>query len=354
VTGTNISLVGLTRRFGPTVAVDELSIDIAARSFTALLGPSGCGKSTTLAMVAGLLEPDRGDVCFNGRSIRDVPAERRPIGVVFQRPLLFPHLSVADNIGFGLRMRRVARPLVRDQVAQMLDRVQLSAFAGRRVGELSGGQEQRVALARALILQPQVLLLDEPFSQLDVELRVEMRRLVRQLHDHDAVTTVFVTHDQAEAVDVADSVVLMLDGRLAGQGPPEMFFTNPPTLAAARFFGVANEIHGSVKDGTFTCPGTPLRVNSALADGPGIAVVRPEALRLVGSGRGDTVSGVAVEARFAGTHLAVRVDAEGIGRLTVHHRVGDPVRLGERVHVQVPASSCTVLPEQPPATPESS
>ncbi|MGI8613742.1 MAG: ABC transporter ATP-binding protein, partial [Nocardioidaceae bacterium] len=160
-------------------------------------------------MVAGLLEPDRGDVCFADRSIRDLPAERRPIGVVFQRPLLFPHLSVAEKIGFGLRMRRVARPLVRDQVAQMLDRVQLSAFAGRRVGELSGGQEQRVALARALILQPQVLLLDEPFSQLDVELRVEMRRLLRQLHDHDAVTTVFVTHDQAEAVDVADSVVLM-------------------------------------------------------------------------------------------------------------------------------------------------
>lgn len=202
------------------MAVDELSIDIAARSFTTLLGPSGCGKSTTLAMVAGLLEPDRGDICFNGRSIRDVPAERRPIGVVFQRPLLFPHLSVADNIGFGLRMRRVPRPLVRDQVAQMLDRVQLSALAGRRVGELSGGQEQRVALARALILQPQVLLLDEPFSQLDVELRVEMRRLVRQPHDHDAVTTVFVTHDQAEAVDVADSVVLMLDGRPAGQAPP--------------------------------------------------------------------------------------------------------------------------------------
>ena len=156
-----------------------------------------------------------------------VPAERRPVGTVFQRPLLFPHLTVEQNVAFGLRMRRIRKAQVRRRVASMLERVQLSALARRRVGELSGGQEQRVALARALVLEPPVLLLDEPFSQLDAALRQEMRTLVRALHDERELTTLFVTHDQAEAVQVADSIALLLAGRLEGHERPETYYTPP-------------------------------------------------------------------------------------------------------------------------------
>ena len=244
MTGTAISIVGLHKSFGGTAAVRDLSTEIPAGSFTALLGPSGCGKSTTLAMLGGLQEPDSGDIRFDDRSQLGVPAERRSAGLVFQKPLLFPHLDVEQNVAFGLRMRRVDRTHTRERVAAILDRVQLAALARRKVGELSGGQEQRVALARALVLEPRVLLLDEPFSQLDATLRTEMRSLVKELHSESGVTTVFVTHDQAEAVEVADTIALMLDGHLEGQGEPEMFYTAPPTLAAARFFGVTNELAG--------------------------------------------------------------------------------------------------------------
>lgn len=193
--GTEITLSGVRKCFGDTIAVADLTAYVPPGSFTALLGPSGCGKSTTLAMLAGLLRPDAGDICFAGRSVLDVPAELRPTGLVFQKPLLFPHLSVARNDGFGLRMRRLDHRQIRARVDAMLDRVQLGGLARRRVGELSGGQEQRVAVARALVLRPQVLLLDEPFSQPDAALRTEMRSLINDLHAESPVTTVFVTHD---------------------------------------------------------------------------------------------------------------------------------------------------------------
>jgi putative spermidine/putrescine transport system ATP-binding protein len=247
--GARLMLASVTKTFGSTTAVDELSLDLAAGSFTALLGPSGCGKSTLLALIAGLLDPDRGVTTLDERPLRGLPAERRPVGLVFQKPLLFPHLSVEANVAFGLRMSRRPRREARAAARGMLDRVQLSALAGRRVGELSGGQEQRVALARALVLSPRLLLLDEPFSQLDAALRAEMRALVRALADESKLTTLFVTHDQAEAVEVADDIALMLDGRIAGHGPAELFYTRPPSLAAARFFGVTNELPGHVSRG---------------------------------------------------------------------------------------------------------
>jgi len=223
VTGADVAIVQVTKRFGATLAVDDLSLRVPPGSLTALLGPSGCGKSTTLSLLAGLQHPDSGDVRVDGVSVLAVSAERRAVALVVQKPLLFPHLSVAQNVGFGLRMRGVDRRRRSRLVAEMLDRVQLPELADRRVGELSGGQEQRVALARALVLQPRVLLLDEPFSQLDAGLRVQMRALVRRLHGESDVTTLFVTHDQAEAVEVADTIALMQEGRLAGHGEPETF-----------------------------------------------------------------------------------------------------------------------------------
>ncbi len=358
---TDITLSGVRKCFGATVAVADLTAHIPPGSFTALLGPSGCGKSTTLAMLAGLLHPDAGDICFAGRSVLDVPAERRPTGQVFQKPLLFPHLSVERNVAFGLRMRRLDRQQIRDRVDAMLDRVQLGALARRRVGELSGGQEQRVAVARALVLRPQVLLLDEPFSQLDAALRAEMRALIKDLHAESPVTTVFVTHDQAEAVEVADTIALMLDGRLAGLGPPEQFYLAPPSLAAARFFGVTNEITGTVRAGLFTADTVGLHRRTSLPDGPAVLVIRPEAVTLAGTADGlgvvdvgavDRLTGVPVATRFAGTHQAVDVRlADGL-LLTVHAPIGTAVAVGAVSSLAVPAGAGSVVApdrDQPPS-----
>ncbi len=344
MTGTMITLTGVHKMFGGTAAVCDLTTEIPAGSFTALLGPSGCGKSTTLAMIGGLQQPDVGDILFNDRSQLAVPAERRPVGLVFQKPLLFPHLNVEQNVAFGLRMRRLNRVKTRQQVAAMLERVQLGPLAKRRVGELSGGQEQRVALARALVLEPQVLLLDEPFSQLDAGLRAEMRSLVRDLHNESQLTTLFVTHDQAEAVEVADSIALMLGGRLAGQGTPEMFFTAPPSLAAARFFGVTNEIPGTVRAGLFTACNIALHRTTTLPDGPAILVIRPETIVLNDPGANDDLlDGVAIAARFAGTHLAVDVELTGGVALTVHAASHTPVRWGTPITIAIPRATGVVL-----------
>ena len=348
MTTTAIALTGLTKSFGGTTAVDRLSLDLVAGSFTALLGPSGCGKSTTLSMLAGLTAPDAGDIQFDQCSVLGLPAERRPVGLVFQKPLLFPHLSVADNVGFGLRMRGLRSRDRAARVAEMLDRVQLAGLGERRVGQLSGGQEQRVALARALVLEPKVLLLDEPFSQLDTTLRAQMRTLLRRLHDDSAITTVFVTHDQGEAVEVADSIALMLDGTLAGHGTPESFYTCPETLPAARFFGVTNEISGSVSQGRFTAANAAIDVSADLPDGNAVLVVRPEMIRLGAPRDGDVRSiGRVVGARFAGTHLAVDVEI-GDQRLRVHHPAGRSITIGEDIGVELPPEVCTVFRDDGP------
>jgi len=351
MTATRITLTGLTKGFGSTTAVEDLSIELAPRSFTALLGPSGCGKSTTLSMIAGLLTPDAGDICFDGASVVPLAAERRGVGLVFQKPLLFPHLSVEQNVAFGLRMRRLDRSETRIRVHQMLERVQLSGLARRRVGELSGGQEQRAALARALVLTPKVLLLDEPFSQLDAALRSEMRVLLRQLHDESAVTTLFVTHDQNEAVELADTIALLLDGQLTGHDEPQQFYTHPPSLAAARFFGVTNEISGRVTARQFTADESPagptIRATTALPDGPAVLVIRPEAVQLCAQASTDTIAGVAVTAQFAGTHLALEIDIGNPRALRVQQPVGTPLRLGQTVHVRLPLPACTVFSLRP-------
>ena len=341
MTATAVALRGLSKRYGDSTVVDKIDLEVPAGSLTALLGPSGCGKTTTLRMVAGLLPVDAGDVLFDGESVLHLAAERRPVAMVFQKPLLFPHLSVGDNVAFGLRMQKVDKPARRERVARMLSLVRLSELADRQVGEMSGGQEQRVALARALVTEPQVLLLDEPFSQLDAGLRVEMRELVRGLQQQLEVTTLFVTHDQEEAVGLSDQVALVLDGRVEQLGAPRTFYESPRTLRAARFFGGRNELSGHVAAGVFTGPAGTLRTE--LPDGPAVAVVRQEAVRLSADGRG-TLPATLVESRFLGTHTAVVVRlADG----TLLHAVTSDLpglAPGGRLAVEVPTYACTVLP----------
>ncbi|AXT86288.1 ABC transporter ATP-binding protein [Aeromicrobium sp. A1-2] len=339
---------GLTKRFAGTTAVDGVDLDLAPGSFTALLGPSGCGKSTTLQMIAGLVAPDAGRVTVDGRDMAAVRTEQRPISLVFQKPLLFPHLSVTQNVGFGLRMQHTPRGVIADRVAAMLQRVQLDGLGHRRPHELSGGQEQRVALARALVLEPSVLLLDEPFSQLDASLRLEMRHLVRGLHDSTGVTTVFVTHDQAEAVDISDEIVLMLDGRIEAQGNPEQLYVAPPTLATARFFGVTNELTGTAGDGAFSLAGSDLAMDAGTVRGPAVLTIRPEAIELRSGATADTVSLAVESVRFAGAFLAVNGRTADDQLVTLHAPIGTSAAVGETIHLGLPPSRCTVFPWSPP------
>jgi ABC-type Fe3+/spermidine/putrescine transport system ATPase subunit len=345
-----LAVTGLEVAYQPgRPVVRGVDLTVGGGTLTALLGPSGCGKSTVLKAVAGLLAPAAGDVAVDGSSVRGLPAERRPIGLVFQKPLLFGHLSVCDNVAFGLRMRGVPPAARRRRAAEMLELVGLAGQAARRVGELSGGQEQRVALARALVLEPRVLLLDEPFSQLDADLRQRMRELVRRIQRELAVTMLFVTHDQQEAVELADAIVLMLDGRVEATGSPASFYTDPPTLAAARFFGTVNEVHGEVTGDVFTCPLGRLRLDAPAPDGPGVLVVRPEALR-VGDDRRDALRATVLDVRFRGTHQVVVLAGPGEVILTASVSPVAPIAAGDELSVQLPPAACRVLPASEPHT----
>ena len=259
---TQVTLSGLTKIFDQKSppAVDNLDLEIESGKLTALLGPSGCGKTTTMKMIAGLLRPTAGDILFDGDSILSIKPEERGAVMVFQNYLLFPYMNIADNIGFGLKMRKVNKKEIRSRVEDMLDLVQLPGFEDRKPNQLSGGQQQRIALARALIVQPNVLLLDEPLSNLDAHLRDEMRVLIRRIQTEMGITTVFVTHDQEEAVVLADKVALLFDGRLQQFDAPDSFYDTPNTVDIATFFGGTNFIPGYYLDGTIT---TDIGVSSA-------------------------------------------------------------------------------------------
>lgn len=338
----------LTKSYADVTAVAGVDLELAPGSLTALLGPSGCGKSSTLQMIAGLVTPDLGRIEVDGVNVTGVPTERRPVSLVFQKPLLFPHLTVSQNVAFGLKMQRVSRDVIAERVSAMLKQVRLDGLGNRHPHELSGGQEQRVALARALVLEPSLLLLDEPFSQLDAQLRGEMRTLVRELHDSSGVTTLFVTHDQSEAVEVADRIVLMLDGAIEASSSPEDLYAAPPTLATARFMGVGNELVGEATDSSFWVAGHPLDVGSHSAVGDAVLVVRPEALELRTSGTTGTLEVVVDAVQFAGTHLVVTARANDTQTVSIHVPVGTPVAVGERAGVAFPPQRCTVFARTTP------
>jgi len=282
MSSTAVNLINLTKTFGNLhQAVKSLNLDIKPGELVSLLGESGCGKTTTLRMIAGLVRPNSGSILFDGVDITDTPTEKRPVGMVFQKSLLFPHMSIAENVGFGLKMQKVTQKEIDEKVEKMLGLVQLEGYGTRRVGQLSGGQEQRVSLARALIVEPDVLLLDEPLSALDANLRVQMRDLIRSIQQQIGVTTVFVTHDQAEAVEISDRIALLVDGRIEQYTTPEEFYTAPESVKVARFFGTSNLLEGHANRGTFTCAFGSFPINSGLSSGEGILALRQEEISLV-------------------------------------------------------------------------
>jgi putative spermidine/putrescine transport system ATP-binding protein len=286
----SLSLQHLVRRFGSHNAVDDFSLEVAPGELVVLLGPSGCGKTTTLRLIAGFIAPSAGDIRLDGRSIVSLPPHKRDMGIVFQSYALFPHLNVARNIAFGLEMRHVSAVATAARVQEMLRLVQLEAFAARLPRQLSGGQQQRVALARALAIHPRVLLLDEPLSNLDAALRQDMAREIRLLQQARGITTIMVTHDQTEAMALADRLVLMHDGKVQQIGSPEALHLRPATPFVARFIGGSNIVQGRIDSGTkLLLPDGVAITLTANYRGAGAAslAVRPDSIRLGEPGRSD-------------------------------------------------------------------
>jgi putative spermidine/putrescine transport system ATP-binding protein len=303
-----LTIERLTRRFGQQLAVDEVSLSVAPGEMIVLLGPSGCGKTTSLRVIAGFVPASSGDVRVDGASILHLPAYKREMGIVFQSYALFPHLTAARNVAFGLEMRRMPRAAIAARVAEMLRLVKLEDFAERLPRQLSGGQQQRVALARALAIHPKVLLLDEPLSNLDASLRQEMAREIRLLQQAGGITTVMVTHDQAEAMAMADRLVVMREGRVEQIGRQEDLYERPATPFVARFIGQSNILAGRLEGGAHLALRPSLRLALAGrygAAGPATLAVRPESIRLGPAGAADAQADGTVELR---TYLGAVVE----------------------------------------------
>ena len=341
-----LSGLGLTYAGATTPTLAGLDLTVKAGSLTALLGPSGTGKTSLLKLVAGLLHPTTGDVRLGGRSLLDLPPERRKVVLVFQAPLLFPHMTVAQNVGFGLRMQGLAPPFIAQRTEAMLDRLHLGGLAGRRPATLSGGQSQRVALARALVLEPDLLLLDEPLSSLDPGLRDELRALIRQLQRDLGVTTLVVTHDQTEAVVMADSIALLQDGRIVQDAPPQEIFCRPASANVARFFGGENFFPGHVRAGVFHGAVGSFPLHTGHADGPGVMTLRPEAVVL---GPGPQAQEARVlSCSFLGPQSRIELDLSGTRLVAL--AAPDMARgltPGQSIGVSLPTSALWLLPETP-------
>ena len=278
-----VQLERVTKRYGDQVAVDGLSLDVRPGEFLSLLGPSGCGKTTTLRMIAGFEHPDEGEIRISGESVAGRPPYRRDVNTVFQSYALFPHMSVAENVAYGLQQRRVPRTEVRDRVAEALDMVQMRRFADRRPTMLSGGQQQRVALARALVNRPAVLLLDEPLGALDRKLREEMQLELKLLQSRLGITFVFVTHDQAEALSMSDRIAIMREGRIEQLGDPDAVYGHPASAYVAAFVGQQNFFDGELAESgrALRSPHVLLRSAGAAIDAArATAAVRPEHVRI--------------------------------------------------------------------------
>ncbi|MDA3955469.1 ABC transporter ATP-binding protein [Oceanispirochaeta sp.] len=311
----DITLNNLTKQYGrkePAV-VKSLNMKVSRGELVALLGPSGCGKTSILKMIAGLHPITEGEVLFDGRIANQVPAEEREVVMVFQNSLLFPYMSVAQNIAFGLKMRRIDRNEIDSRVNEMLRLVQMEGMGDRKPSQLSGGQKQRVALARALVIRPQVLLLDEPLSNLDAHLRDEMRELILQVHRDFNVTTIFVTHDQEEAVLLADRVALLFEGRLHQFGPVRDFYEKPVSERVASFFGNRNFIKGFCSNqGIDTEVGTLQTPLSRDRQGESVCLmIRPEHI-LPEKGSENSVLCLIKHKIYMGTFIRYRIEFGGI------------------------------------------
>ena len=356
-----LELHRVRKTFGPTVAVAGIDLAVQRAEFVALLGPSGCGKTTTLRIVAGFERPDDGEVVIEGRNVTQLPPHRRDIGVVFQSYALFPHMTVFQNVAYGLRVRGLARHEIGSRVAKALDLVHLRELEQRYPRQLSGGQQQRVALARAVVIQPTVLLLDEPLSNLDARLRQEMRSELRRLQRRLEIATIFVTHDQEEALSMADRIVVMSAGRVEQIGTAEEIYTRPRTRFVAEFIGTCNFLAGqvlSVDRGRLRVRAGELEVTVAAdetAPAPGTRgtlSVRPEVMRLLGANEcppagANVAEGQVHEITYLGAFRHYRLALPGGQELIVYQQSSgvSPASEGGRVRVAWEAGAGSFQPD---------
>jgi putative spermidine/putrescine transport system ATP-binding protein len=343
-----LRLEEVSRAFGGRLALDRLGLTIAGGEFVALLGPSGCGKSTALNCVAGLLPLTDGAIWLDDRRIDGVAPERRGFGMVFQNYALFPHMTARANIGFGLRMRGVGRAEAARRVEAALELVRLTDHADRFPGQLSGGQQQRVAIARAIAFEPSVVLMDEPLSNLDAKLRLEMRTEIRRIHQTLGLTTVYVTHDQEEALSLADRLVLLRDGTVQQVGPPEEVYAEPVNRFVASFMGYRNELRLPVTaiTGTRVELGglTGTRCEEVAAGAHAVAAIRPEDFAI---GDGPNALAATVEVvEYQGREVAVQARTDD--GTALHLRTHERPASGDRITVTVPPERVLVFADAEP------
>ena len=321
-----VDLQNLKKEFDGTPVLRGISLSIKRREFVTLLGPSGCGKTTTLRIIGGFEQPDSGDVFFDGKRLNDVPPYQREINTVFQRYALFPHLNVAENIAFGLHIKKLDRADIKRKTAEMLELVGLRGFENRDVTSLSGGQQQRVAIARALVCEPRVLLLDEPLGALDLKLRKDMQIELKRIQQRTGITFIYVTHDQEEALTMSDRIVVMNHGVIQQVGSPADIYNEPENAFVADFIGESNIIDGVMLEDRkvefcgreFECVDSGFGTNT-----PVDVVIRPEDLRLVYAGDG-LLQGVVESIVFKGVHYEMMVRTEHF-TFTVHSTMAEPV-----------------------------
>ncbi len=360
-----VELRGLRKHFGEAIAVDGIDATIRAGEFFSLLGPSGCGKTTTLRMIGGFERPTSGEILLDGVDVAQTPPHKRNVHTVFQSYALFPHLSVSDNVGFGLRRRRTPKSEIKRLVKEALELVELGGYGERRPAQLSGGQQQRVALARALVLRPALLLLDEPLGALDAKIRRQLRIELKALQEEVGITFVFVTHDQEEALSMSDRVAVMSGGRIEQIGTPSEVYEDPATVFVADFLGVSNlmEAHAErTGDGcTVTVGEFPLRAGCGdlEASGPVKVVARPERIELLstdaGQQRGNCLPGMVERTVYLGTSLQVMVRlATGVQLQASITNTGDTggYSQGTPVSVHIPVDALRVLADHRPRTEE--
>jgi iron(III) transport system ATP-binding protein len=353
----SVELKALGKRYGGAVAVDGVSLRVEHGQLVCLLGPSGCGKTTTLRLIAGFVEPSAGEIIVGGKVLsspdRTVPPEGRNMSMIFQSYALWPHMTVAENVAYGLRIRKLDKATIGGKLKAILSTARLEALADRYPGELSGGQQQRVSLARALVVEPETLLLDEPLSNLDANLREEMRFEIRRLHDRYRYTTVYVTHDQAEAMTTADLIAVMNHGKVEQFGPPEEIYSHPRSEFVARFIGGANILRGSALDGArVSIAGSTLRTTGrALKTGSPVALsVRQHDIAIAAekpqSGLDNHLHAVVTRQVFLGSarDYTVALDDKTELRVTAPPRCN--IALGERVWLHLPAEQVRALAEE--------
>ncbi len=325
-----IQLENVSVAFDGEKVLDNLSLSIKDKEFVTLLGPSGCGKTTTLRIIAGFIEPDSGNLYFDGKRINDIPPYKRQVNTVFQRYALFPHLNVFENIAFGLRLKKLPDAEIRKKVFDMLELVNLKGYASRKVGNLSGGQQQRVAIARALVNNPRVLLLDEPLAALDLKLRKDMQNELKRIQQQSNITFVYVTHDQEEALSMSDTVVVMDEGVIQQIGTPLDIYNEPANAFVADFIGESNILDGVMLEDysvlvaghKYTCSDKGFAKNE-----PVDVVIRPEDIKVVASDKSH-LSGTVTNVVFKGVHYEIIVDIKNFKWLiqtTEFHGVGENI-----------------------------